>query len=143
MSNGREAAGLNELETALGSLTPRQPKLDRDAILYHAGRASIRRWQVATVVSTVTTALMAFTLLLRTPAERIILVPTAPSPSPEAMLPESAAPEPAAASAGSGAAFYFHLQEEVLNRGLDGLPPLPSGSDPADSASTEDFLRGL
>jgi hypothetical protein len=143
MSNGRDATGLNELEIALGTLTPRQPMLDRDALMYLAGRATSRRWQFASVLSTIAAAVLAITLLIRPQGERIVFVPAPPSPAPEAGIPAPATPESAPASDGSGLAFYLHLQEEVLNRGLDGLPPLPNGPDPFGPVTTEELLHDL
>ncbi len=140
MSDGNRPPGLNDLEAALANLTPRPPALDRDALLYRAGRASAGRWwPLATCVSTTVAAALAVILLVRPPAERIVYLPApAPRPATESAAPE---PEPSPPAGGSGLAAYFRLEEQVLNRGLDGLPRLPAGTGPAVTA--EELLRGL
>jgi hypothetical protein len=143
MSDEREVTGLNELEIALGTLTPRQPKFDRDAVLYRAGRATVRRWQLATAVATIAAAVLAVILLTRPRDERIVYVTVPPSSAPEPVNSEREAPESTHVSDGSGLALYLHLQEEVLNRGLDGLPPLPRDPNSTERTNTEDLLRGL
>jgi hypothetical protein len=142
MSDARETPGLSDLEAALGALTPRPPALDRDAILYRAGRASVRRWQWATAVSTTATLALAVTLLLRPSVDRGPVV-VAPPPAPSVVPPVVPEAELAPSTDEPAPAAYFRLQEQLLSRGLDGLPPLAAGPGPSDPTTTEDLLRGL
>jgi hypothetical protein len=142
MSDARQTPGLSDLEAALGALTPRPPALDRDAILYRAGRASVRRWQWATAASTTATLALAVTLLLRPSVDRMPVV-VAPPPAPRVLPPALPETEPSPSADEPAPAAYFRLQEQLLSRGLDGLPPLAAGPGPSGPATAEDPLRGL
>jgi hypothetical protein len=139
MSNERGDAALNALESALGSLTPRPVALDRDALMYRAGRSSIRRWQLATGVAIALATALAVLLIVRPPVVRIVYVPAPPAPVQEAAPPLPPDTEPSADE--SPKSPYFRLQEQLLSRGLDGLPPLAFG--PTKPVTTEELLSGM
>jgi hypothetical protein len=144
MSDPRETPGLSELEAALGALTPRPPALNRDAILYRAGRASVRGWQWATAVSTTTAVALAMTLVLRPSVDRgpgVVALPPAPRAVPP-VVPE-AEPSPSTDEPSPSPSAYFRLQEQLLSRGLDGLPPLAAGPGPSGPTSADDLFRGM
>jgi len=134
---------LNRLESALRGLTPSADPLDRDALLYEAGRAyeAARAavppprwpWPLAAAVS----AMLAVTfgiVLLTGPSrmvERVVYVqPPAPAPVPAPPADTPAPPEqpPAASSASPWEPEptpYEQACDNVLRWGLDGLPPAP------------------
>lgn len=119
---------LNDLERQLRELVP-AADLDRDAVLFRAGRDSAPRpwgWIGATAVST---AAALFFALRPTPAP-----PASPPPSPPAVRDvEPSAPPPALL-----APPVRRLEEELLDHGLDALgrpaplqpSSLPGGLDP-------------
>src|SRR5712692_9627914 len=93
MSEQTRDAALNALESKLTSLTPLPSALDRDYLLYHAGRASVRGpgwfWPAATGVLLIVTAGLSFILLYRPVqrldpqvVERIVYVPSEATPQP-------------------------------------------------------------
>src|SRR5262245_54030076 len=99
MPEPREHTDLTELEAALRGLQPRAD-LDRPALWYHAGRASVRRgwsWPLATGMSTALAAVFGFLLLTRPPTERVVYIHVpAPAPSvPPVRPPEPEPPSPA------------------------------------------------
>src|SRR5260370_42059404 len=90
MSEQARDPALNALEAKLTSLTPLPSALDRDYLLYHAGRASVRGagwfWRAATGFLLLVTAGLSFGLLYRPVqridpevVERIVYVPAAPT----------------------------------------------------------------
>jgi hypothetical protein len=143
MSDEHETTGLTELEAALAALSPRPALIDRDAIMYRAGRAHMDRWRWATALSSLVAAALAVTLLVRPPIERIVAVPRPTGPAVERTQPAGKDVEASKFSEESGPARYFRLQEQLLSRGLDSLPPLETGSDPTGTLTTEELLRGL
>jgi hypothetical protein len=143
MSDGRETPGLSDLEAALAALAPRPAALDRDAILYRAGRASVRRWQWATALSTTVALALAVTLLLHPAVDRGSAVPVQPPPAPTMTSPAPPDSEPSPPAGEPVLSAYLRLQEQLLSRGLDGLPPLAAGPGPSDPVTTENLLRGL
>jgi len=115
-----------ELEAALGTLQPTAPGIDRDRLLFRAGRASgrpaARRWQVATAVLAACLAVSlqvrpepAETIrIVRVPREQLPRIQPAPSGRPPAVVAEGPRVSPADP--------YARLCEEVVRRGLDALP---------------------
>jgi hypothetical protein len=142
MSDGQEATGLNELEAALGALSPRPASVDRGAILYRAGLAAgARPWRRATAVSTLVALALAGVLVTRPAAERPV-----PVPSPAVHHLDSAtSPDVESVPSGGveGPSLYLQMQEQVLSRGLDGLPSFQMRSEPGSLAPAEEFRRGL
>jgi hypothetical protein len=132
---------LSDLEAALAALRPLPAQLDRDRLMFRAGRRSqpLRwLWPAATALMTAATIMLAVVLVTR-PApqrvERIVHVPikemvSPPDPNPE--VPPTP-PEPEVftsteAEPGAGATNYYSQQRQVMRWGLDGLrqPPAPS-----------------
>ncbi len=132
---------LNEVATALAALAPRPPALDRDRLLFHAGRASAPRpwfWRLTTAGSTALAAVLAALLLFRpapAPVERIVYIRVEPAP-PKADAPPAAAPAesepPAVPLYPWPATPYARMEDKVLRWGLDGLaePPAPPDAPP-------------
>jgi hypothetical protein len=141
MSDERKTPELSELEAALGALSPRRAAIDRDALMYRAGQAAgARPWRWATAVSTFAALFLGGALLMRPTVERLVPVPVpAPAPSPPAPPEIEASPT----GGGAGPASYLYLQEQVLNRGLDGLPPFPPGADLSGPDPALELRRGL
>jgi hypothetical protein len=138
-------AGLNAVAAALTSLKP-SAALDRDRLMYRAGRASVSRhllWPLATGASSALAAVLAVVLLARpapAPVDRVVYVPVplpqAPIPEPPGVAKDAPAPTdapPVALSADPWPATpYARMQDRVLRWGLDGLaePPLPAPDPP-------------
>jgi hypothetical protein len=154
MSGRHHEAELSQLEADLRALGPRAG-LDRDVLLFRAGRASARsgwRWPAATALSTTAAAVLAVVLALGRPAEttpRVVYVPlatpVAPQPPP-AEVPSTVPPAAASAApsdADDGPAWLSseaaRLREHVLHWGFDGLPQAPAMATPAPTPA--DVLR--
>jgi hypothetical protein len=126
-----------ELAAALGRLVPVRPRIDRDRMMFLAGRASARRrlsvWQGATAALVV--GLVAAVWLRPTVPQRRGAAPAparraaAPAAGPVAGPPLRLVP-----AAGAGAS-YARLRNEVLAAGLAALPPM-SESRPEDELLT-------
>jgi hypothetical protein len=139
---------LNALEAGLRQLAPRAPTLDRDALMFRAGRASAPRgwaWPLAAAASTLVAVALGMALALRPDpptSVRVVQVPApepAPSPGPEPVSPP--APTVSGDSWSPESSRYFRLQEQVLRWGLDGLPPLPPATAPPEPATLDNLLR--
>jgi hypothetical protein len=134
---------LTDLERALLALAPAVAALDRDQLLFEAGRRSARRrgWPFATAALALLAAGLGAALILRPappPVERPIVVQVpSPEPSPPDLseLPPDSEPGPPPA----GQPGYFQLREQLLARGLDALP-LPPPAPAAGPPSTLDDL---
>jgi hypothetical protein len=145
---------LNDLAAALASLRPSAPALNRDRLLFNAGRASAPRswfWRASAAVSMTAAAILAALLLLRpTPAPVVsivyVQVPASaekPPPKPEAApTPAPAESEPAAPPYYSWPTTpYSRLEDRVLRWGLDGLAePTPPAAPPE---TLDSLLRSL
>jgi hypothetical protein len=146
MSERSEELELTALASALRDLRPSPETLDRAALMYRAGRASARGWgwPLATVAAGTLATVLGVLLLLR-PAppvvERIVYLPATQAEPPVTRPEENASPLPD--DAGRGAwSHYVHLQEQVLDHGLDGLPA-PSNASQEQALSIESLLRSL
>jgi hypothetical protein len=123
MSERPEDPELTALESALRGLRPKPEALDRTVLMYRAGRESARGWgwPAATALSTLVAIALGMAWWVRPePAvvERIVYV-AAPAREDQ----DHSSPDDANRGAWSR---YVLLQEQILNRGLEGLPS-PSG----------------
>ncbi len=149
--------GLNEVAAALAALRPSPPALDRDRLLFNAGRASVSRpwaWRIAAAASTALAAVLAAVLILRPappPVERVVYVRVepAPQPPPKADAPPSPPPAPAESEPpaapplySSPSTPYTRLEDRVLRWGLDGLAePTPHLAAPPETLDS--LLKSL
>jgi len=118
-----------ELEQALAALRPASAKIDRDRLMFLAGRTSARRrsrlWQCAAGALAVALAAALSAALYARPAprevERVVYVTVARPPAVPAEAPAApiATPEP---GRWRGEPYYLKLRDEVLAKGLDALP---------------------
>jgi hypothetical protein len=147
---------VTDLESALRGLRPRAD-LDREALMFQAGRASAGRgwgWPVATAAALALAAGMAVLVFIR-PAppvvERIVHVPApaAPQPPPDDRPSPPPSQEPTATTSAESAeapgSFPYpgppSLREHVLRWGLDGLPPVPDSAPTPPGDSPASLLR--
>jgi hypothetical protein len=131
MSERSEDLDVMALESMLRELQPHAEMLDRDVLMYRAGRASARGWMwpATTLAATALTLILGIALWMRpAPSVMYVAVPfirneevTVSPPSPS--LPND--PESGAWSR------YVHLQEQVVEHGLDGLPSPPREAEEA------------
>jgi hypothetical protein len=159
MSEEAFDADLKAFETLLRSLPPSAGRLNRDRLMYQAGRLSARRrgWALpaATTALAAAVILLSGLLLRRPPApavEHVVIrtvtrevAATAPqpvSPPSPAAEPREAATEP---SEGDERAPLppeaLRLRDLVLSRGLDALPKSPPFV-PAEPAAGDDLFPG-
>jgi hypothetical protein len=150
-----EKAGL---EAALAALAPMPGRINRDALLFRAGQASVPRrgwaWPAATAVLGLVAAILAAVIVLRpapAPVERVIVVPAkepalpappvdVPSPPPPVVEPTPASP--GGATTAQSPMNYLQLQQQVLRWGLDGVPSLPETPPPPVLPVTRDQWPG-
>jgi hypothetical protein len=138
--------GLKAIESALGALTPAGSRMDRDRVMYLAGRAASRpdfarprAWAALAACFAALAAGEAALLARRPPPrviERVVVVHepagTRAGPTP----PRADAPPPrspresgvADVDFAFGESSHARLAEQVLRYGLDGLPAAPAGS---------------
>ncbi len=146
MSERPEELELTALASALRDLRPSPETLDRAALMYRAGRASARGWiwPSATAAAGALAMVLGVLLFLRpvpSAVERVVYLP-ATQPEPSVTTPEESAP-PLPDDAGQGGwSRYVHLQEQILDHGLDGLPA-PSSTPQEQVPSIESLLRSL
>ena len=135
---------LTAIASALGSLSPAKSRVDRDRLMYEAGRASARPGVLArggwpaVAAAFAALALGEAAVLARRPESRIVerLVYVAPpAPAPSAPNPDDTAVEAAPApvwgdpfigSTGLAGTDYQRLLDQMLRFGLDALPDSPS-----------------
>jgi hypothetical protein len=160
LNDGLTAAE-RELEAALGGLRPAVPALDRDGMVFAAGRAAgraesrrqTRCWQAAAAALALAAGL---SLVLRAGPGTHPDTPYAPhaplvvhQPPPEPAPPQRAPlASPTVVSAGPMASFwlmrpapgtYFDLRDKVLRRGLDALPQ-PTSEAPTHQPTISELL---
>ena len=125
-----------ELESALAGLAPAAPAIDRDALMFQAGRAAARRggllWKAA---SAALAACLAVSLVPRPqpePTVRAVYLPAPAKPgraaAGEVSPPE--APPAAAARIHLPAGSYAKLCMDVVDHGVDVLDATASASAP-------------
>jgi len=138
-----------QLEAALGSLKPTAASVDRDALMFAAGRASTRRlrclWQGASVLLVV---LLAVSIATRPepvePQARDILVAAHTQRSPIVGVITRVS-EPMDETKLETCAQYVRLRQAVLEGSVEALPAsvsLPSGKrkPPLNPGDLDDFL---
>jgi hypothetical protein len=139
MSERPHDAALTEFERALAALEPAPPALDRDRLLFEAGRRSARRrgwpWPAAAAALGLLAAGLGGTLLLRPAPPVVVRVvrehTVSPVHAPDGDSEDGPAPV--------GRPGYFQLREQLLTRGLESLPtPAPAPAEPP--APLENFL---
>jgi hypothetical protein len=124
---------LTRLESALRDLTPSASPLNRDIVMFQAGKASAPRsrlWPLATAACSVVALGLGFLLAPR-PAPQVVMqripLPVEKAPAPQIESPSP--PEPPTVTAAPRleppASRYDQVRENVLNLGLDGLPTQP------------------
>ncbi len=137
-----------ELEAALAGLTPAPASLDRDRLMFAAGRASIRRrthfWQgMAAMLAVLLTVSV---VAERRPVERSSQPRVAVrAPAPEVPVNVAAGPT-SSIERREAEAFrqYMRTRRAVLDQGVDALPASPAvGRQPGDPPLTRDSLRDL
>jgi hypothetical protein len=144
MSEALDRPEMNDVEASLGKLSPSPAALDRDRLMFQAGRASVRvpwLWPAAAATATLTAAALALVLVFR-PAPlsvvetKVVIIhketlPPTPfsEPPPESWVKaEVWTDEPRPQTD------YLRRRQEVLRWGVDMLPPTPPGE--ASSAPT-------
>lgn len=152
MSEPTHDPGLTALERALAGLAPSPGALDRDALMFAAGRASVRRgwaWPCAAAGATVAALLFGALLLLRPepePVVRFVPVPAPPrqneTPSPPD-APSAVGEAPAPAPKGSPLPpepNYLTVRHQVERWGDAGLPRAPIPATDERSMPPNDLL---
>ncbi|MCI0459300.1 MAG: hypothetical protein L0Z62_20315 [Gemmataceae bacterium] len=135
----QDIQGLTGLESVLKGLAPAAPRLDRDALLFRAGQASVPRpgrlWPCATCLLALVAGGLGLALAVRPEApvrERVVFI-TMPAPEPPGKPdplrgltpPARQAPVTAPSFGGSaeqGRLGYHALSRLVLRWGIEGLP---------------------
>ena len=149
--------GLNDLAAALAALRPNPPAIDRDRLLFAAGRASAPRpwfWRATTAVAATAAVVLAAVMIFRpaTPPVEVVRVvyvhdqpPPPPAPPQQNETPPPAPPEaepPAPPYPWRPTTPYARLEDKVLRWGLDGLAePTPPPTAPPETLDS--LLRSL
>lgn len=152
---------LNHLGRQLRGLTPRPCPIDRDAVMFRAGQASVPRnwlWPVATALSTCLAITFGAALLVQPALDHRVEVAPGRQPSPHNYgstvqdfspqngpgetpdEPTIAAEEDVWPAPQTG---YFHAQNNVLRWGLDGIAVPPPASAPRPAEKPEMLLRSF
>jgi hypothetical protein len=145
---------LNDVAVALAALAPHPPALDRDRLLFRAGRASAPRpwfWRLTAAASTIAAVFLAATLLLRpapSPIARVVYVQVTPPPiltPPKEVIPNPPTPlesEPKEPAYSWPTTPYTRLEDRLLRWGLDGLAE-PSPPPAAPPETLKSLLQSL
>jgi hypothetical protein len=132
MSDETPDAGLSAFARSLAAVAPHPGRLDRDVLLFAAGRAAGARrgrvWQGCTAVLTLLCAGLGTTLVLRSPASvevpRVVLVP-APAAKPSLPTADEPSLSPADSTLQAEWAAGMRLRNRVLREGVAALPSPP------------------
>ncbi|HET6427804.1 MAG TPA: hypothetical protein VFJ30_05310 [Phycisphaerae bacterium] len=140
----RLTAAEQELERALASLAPAAPPLDRDRLMFQAGRAAGRRgrwfWPSTSAVAVVAVVL-AVSLTVRPQPRQIERVVFVPVESGGAV--SVAGPEPEAAEdRWADHARYAAIRNAMLAKGPDALPTSPPAAAATQRPPTLEDLLG-
>jgi hypothetical protein len=146
---------LSRLENALRGLAPVPVQLDRDRLMFDAGRAihpTGWKWPLATGALSVVAVVLGVCLFMRPEprvVERIVRVyvpaqplpaPAPPTPGPDSTPGEFTSPGPTL----PGTSGYLQLQEQVLRWGLDGVPAArPTPPPPQTPDTVEKLLKSF
>ncbi len=140
---------LDALAEALRGLAPRAGRLDRDALMFRAGRASAPRrwaWPLATAASAATALALGVLLGARPePTPRVVqTVVYLPAEAPP-RAPDQPAASPGGDGTGAGSwSSYLQGLERLARWDLDRLPPPPEPPDEPEGPPTVDaLLRSL
>lgn len=140
MSEEFSIQDLTRTEAALAALAPTPAALDRDRLMFQAGRAARPGpwwgWPAATGILAAVAATLAVVMVTRPPVVTetvVVRVPVEPAPAPIApTTPEPPADSPIVAFQPAEAATesltppgYLRLQKQILHWGLDALPRGP------------------
>jgi hypothetical protein len=152
---------LNHLGRQLRGLTPRPCPIDRDAVMFRAGQASVPRnwlWPVATALSTCLAITFGAALLVQPAFEHRVEV--APGwqpklhsygvPADDVPVSGGGGDLPGDAAAATEEEFwpapqtgYFHAENKVLRWGLDGIASPPAAPAPRPAEKPEMLLRSF
>lgn len=143
MSSHNADEDLRGLETALGFLRPAPSRVNRDTLMFRAGRASVRArgwgWPVAAAAIALVAAVLGGALLER-PApgveERVVYVPVE---QPQAPAYPGLRRADRLAARGYAWASYIELRRRVFAEGLDVLPS-PEPAETTAPLSLHDIL---
>jgi hypothetical protein len=131
MSQPPHEPDLSAVERALAGLAPSAGAFNRDALLFAAGRQSVRRgwgWPCAAAASTLAAAALAALLFFRpAPAEVVRYVPTPVPPHDSEPAPQATDEPPASAQAPPTSSVppgpaYLTLRQQAERWGDTGLP---------------------
>jgi hypothetical protein len=150
---------LKAFEDALKALAPSPPAINRDRLMYQAGKSAApapRGWQAATAVLSCLVVALAATSALRPPPpaqERVVYVrvhaqpPEPPPPSlpegPPSPEQEQAGPSFTVSAAIEPMPRYRRAQENVIRWGLYGVPAPPAIPKPDEAQSLDTMLDSL
>jgi hypothetical protein len=160
MSEPPRDADIMALENALAALTPLPAVVNRDRLMFQAGRASRQFWNwpwaAATAALALTAAGLGAALILRPapPAEERLVIIHVREPAPSAPLAPANAPkgvepgreEPSTAELEDQpppSIPYYQLQNQLLRWGLDSLPALPPLPPPPNRDRPRDRTDGV
>jgi hypothetical protein len=134
---------LDALAGALRGLAPRPGKIDRDRLMFQAGRASAPRgwaWPLATVASAAAAAVLGVLLWARpeSPPRTVYVQTERP-----ATASDERASGPDAGAAPGRWSHYLQLQEDLLRDGLDGLPAPSDAPAPEGQQTVDALLKSL
>ncbi len=141
---------LNAIEAILGSLEPARSRIDRDIVMFRAGKASVRRPRLgkhardAIAASLALIALGEGVLLAHRPPPQIVkevVVIREPATAPAPVVPpleqsvaEATESLPSESPLSLGQTTHERQVAQVLRYGLDGLPTSPTVASPASGA---------
>ncbi len=135
-----------ELEARLRRLLPRPPSLQRDTLMFEAGRQAarrqVRRWQAASVALCLGAVLLGTLERTAPPAtesQAHARPPWTPAAIPTPPAPVQVALSPHAPSNLDGAREYLRWRSRLITEGIDALPNPPSCS--ALPEATEPWAR--
>ena len=137
-----EEQQLKKLEAALSALTPRPVQLNRDGLLFEAGRRSVGPpwlWRGAAAGMTIVAGFLVFTAAIRPQPEHVIQyvhVPATPAAPLQATQPEPPPDVTMVAVDGEAmlpAGSYWRMQQAALRDGVDRLPLRGADGDAADT----------
>jgi hypothetical protein len=147
MSQPTHDPELTAVERALAGLAPSAGALDRDGLMFAAGRRSARpgwAWRGAAVASTLAAAVLGALVLLRPEPEPVVRIEYRVVPGPHEVAPLPTAPEevapPRTPSSPQPETNYLTLRQQVERWGDAGLPAPRTARTPDERPAAEDPL---